>query len=106
MASSVAHDLIVKTMRLLSMARLSHAVRSMDLLDRLFDIARRRNRKIVLPESDDVRVVAAATRLRDQHLARPTLLGAPSTLKKIVIYFFKQKTAYEIIDPRSDKRLK
>jgi phosphotransacetylase len=39
----------------------------MYLLDRLCDIARQRNRKIVLPEGDDPRIVAAATRLRDQH---------------------------------------
>ncbi len=38
----------------------------MDLLDRLFDIARQRNRKIVLPEGDDARIVEAAARLRDQ----------------------------------------
>src|SRR5215475_15066902 len=30
----------------------------MEFLDRLFDIARRRNRKIVLPEGDDPRIVA------------------------------------------------
>jgi phosphotransacetylase len=35
----------------------------MDLLDRLFDNARRRNRKIVLPEGDDARIVSAAARV-------------------------------------------
>jgi phosphotransacetylase len=34
----------------------------MDLIDRLFDIARQRYRKIVLPEGDDARLVAAAAR--------------------------------------------
>ena len=47
----------------------------MDLLARLFDIARRRRRKIVLPEGEDARIVAAALRLRDEktraaHFAR------------------------------------
>ena len=42
----------------------------MDLLDRLFDIARRRNRKIVLPEGDDARIVAAAARLKAEKIAR------------------------------------
>jgi phosphotransacetylase len=36
----------------------------MDLLNKLFDIARHRNRKIVLPEGDDGRIIAAAARLR------------------------------------------
>ena len=34
----------------------------MDLLNRFFDIARRRNRKIVLPEGDDTRIIAASNR--------------------------------------------
>jgi phosphate acetyltransferase len=54
----------------------SHAVRSMDLLSRLFDIARRRRRKIVLPEGDDARIVEAAQRLRAEKLAEPIVLGA------------------------------
>jgi len=77
----------------------------MDLLDRLFDIARRRNRKIVLPESDDTRIVAAATRLRDRYLARPTILGAPAALKKIADDLKISLDGIEIIDPRSDRRL-
>jgi len=48
----------------------------MDLLGRLFDIARRRRRKIVLPEGEDARIVAAAQRLREQKLAEPIVLGA------------------------------
>ena len=78
----------------------------MDLLDRLFDIARRRNRKIVLPESDDARIVAAATRLRDQCLARPIILGAAGVLKKTAVDLKISLDGIEIIDPRSDKRLK
>jgi phosphate acetyltransferase len=48
----------------------------MDLLSRLFDIARQRRRKIVLPEGDDPRIVEAAQRLRDEKLAEPIVLGA------------------------------
>ena len=48
----------------------------MDLLGRLFDIARRRRRKIVLPEGDDPRIVEAAQRLREEKLAEPIVLGA------------------------------
>jgi hypothetical protein len=49
----------------------------MELLDRLFDIARRRNRKIVLPEGDDARIVAAAARIIDQNLGRPICSALP-----------------------------
>jgi phosphate acetyltransferase len=55
----------------------------MDLLDRLLDNARRRNRKIVLPEGDDARIVAAAARLKADKLARPILLGAADAIGKI-----------------------
>jgi phosphate acetyltransferase len=48
----------------------------MDLLSRLFDIARQRRRKIVLPEGDDPRIVEAAQRLREEKLAEPIVLGA------------------------------
>ena len=45
----------------------------MDLLERLFARARRRPRRIVLPEADDARIVAAARRLKDEGLAEPVL---------------------------------
>src|SRR5512141_1830954 len=48
----------------------------MDLLSRLFDIARQRRRKIVLPEGEDARIVEAAQRLREEKLAEPIVLGA------------------------------
>jgi phosphate acetyltransferase len=66
----------------------------MDLLARLFDIARRRRRTIVLPEGDDDRIVEAALRLKNDNLAKPILLGAKSTPAGI-----------ETIDPRSNARL-
>src|SRR5262249_62367977 len=78
----------------------------MELLDRLFDIARRRNRKIVLPEGDDPRIVAAAASLRDQHLARPVLLGDPDTLRAIATDNNVSLDGIEIIDARSDARVK
>jgi phosphate acetyltransferase len=73
----------------------------MDLLSRLFDIARQRQRKIVLPEGDDARIVEAALRLKNEKLARPILLGARDAIAS-------QGTSLEgieIADPRSDARL-
>lgn len=84
----------------------SHAVRSMDLLDRLFDNARRRNRKIVLPEGEDARIVSAAARLKADKLARPVLIGAAETIGKIAGQEKVSLDGIDVVDPRSDARLK
>jgi len=84
----------------------SHAVRNMKLLDRLFDIARRRNRKIVLPEGDDSRVIIAAARLVDEKLGRPVLLGAVNRLGKIADDLNVSLKGVEIADPGSDPRVR
>ena len=77
----------------------------MDLLDRLFDNARRRDRKIVLPEGDDARIVAAAARLKADKLARPILLGAADAIGKIASQEKVSLDGIDIVDPRSDTRL-
>jgi phosphate acetyltransferase len=76
----------------------------MELLDRLFDIARRRNRKIVLPEGDDQRIVAAAARLVSQNMGRPILLGAPTSVAKAATQSDVSLDGIEILDPRSETR--
>jgi phosphate acetyltransferase len=78
----------------------------MDLLDRLLDNARRRDRKIVLPEGDDARIVAAAARLKAEKLARPVLIGAADIIGKIASQEKVSLDGIDIIDPRSDARLK
>src|SRR4029078_12863485 len=78
----------------------------MDLLDRLLDNARRRNRKIVLPEGDDARIVAAAARLKADKLARPILLCAADAIAKIASKKKVSLDGIDIVDPRSDARLK
>ena len=45
----------------------------MDVLERLFERARRTRRRIVLPETGDERIVEAARRLKDEGLAEPIL---------------------------------
>lgn len=77
----------------------------MDLTDRLFDIARRRYRKIVLPEGDDARVVAAAARLVADKLAQPILIGTRDAITQHAADLKVSLDGIEIADPRSDKRL-
>ena len=77
----------------------------MDLLDRLFDIARRHNRKIVLPEGDDERIISAAARLKAEKIAQPVLFGNADALHKIADDQKVSLDGIEIVDPRSDARL-
>ncbi|HYC18165.1 MAG TPA: phosphate acetyltransferase [Pseudolabrys sp.] len=77
----------------------------MELLDRLFDIARQRSRKIVLPEGNDTRVIAAAARLVDEKIGRPILLGRADVLAKIAADQHVSLKGVEIADPLSDPRV-
>lgn len=77
----------------------------MDLLDKLLDIARRRDRKIVLPEGDDVRVVAAAARLKNEKIARPILLGPRDAIEKAAGEAKVSLDGIAFADPRSDARV-
>jgi phosphate acetyltransferase len=89
----------------LAYATYSHTVRSMDLIDSLFDSARRRYRKIVLPEGEDARIVAAAARLKSEKLAQPILLGAADAVGKIASETGVSLDGITVIDPRSDAKL-
>jgi len=77
----------------------------MELIDRLFDIARRRYRKIVLPEGEDARIIAAAVRLKNERIAQPILLGASDATAKIAAEIGLSLDGIELIDPRNDARL-
>jgi phosphate acetyltransferase len=77
----------------------------MDLLNRLFDIARQRNRKIVLPEGDDERIMAAAARLAREKIASPILLGHAEEIARIAGQHNVSLSGIEIADPPSDARL-
>ena len=51
----------------------------MDILERLFERARARRARIVLPETGDERIVEAARRLHAERLAEPILPGDPQS---------------------------
>ncbi|HZD90523.1 MAG TPA: phosphate acetyltransferase [Pseudolabrys sp.] len=77
----------------------------MDLADKLFDIARQRRRKVVLPEGDDTRVVAAAARLVKERLAQPILVGAISAIEQAARSVDVSLDGIEAIDPRTSAKL-
>ena len=77
----------------------------MDLLNKLFDIARQRDRKIVLPEGNDARIIAAGARLASEKIARPVLLGVADEIARIASDQKVSLAGIEIVDPRNDSRL-
>jgi phosphate acetyltransferase len=77
---------------------------SMDPIERCFDIARHRHFKIVLPEGEDARVLAAARSLIEREIARPVVLGAAEALAKTAASAGIVLQGIEVIDPRSDAR--
>ena len=78
----------------------------MDLLDRLFDIARRRERKIVLPEGEDARIVAAAARLKAERIAQPILLGAADAIAALAAEAKISLDGIALVDPRKRRNCK
>jgi phosphate acetyltransferase len=76
----------------------------MDPVERCFDIARRRHFKIVLPEGEDARVLAAARGLIEREIARPIVLGSPDALAKAAAAAGIALEGIEAVDPRSDPR--
>ena len=76
----------------------------MDPVERCFDIARRRHFKIVLPEGEDARVIAAARGLIEREIAHPIVLGAPDAIAKTARAAGIALDGIETADPRNDPR--
>ncbi len=77
----------------------------MDQIDRILDTARRRNLKVVLPEGDDPRILAAARRLKDEGLAVPILIGPAEGVAKAGAAAGVNYRDIEMVDPAKDARL-
>ncbi len=58
----------------------------MDVLEKLFQRARRQPRRIVLPEVGDERIIEAARRLKDEGLAEPILPLDPQSSPRLALY--------------------
>jgi phosphate acetyltransferase len=76
----------------------------MDPVERCFDTARRRHFKIVLPEGEDARVLAAARGLIEREIAHPIVLGALDAIAKAASAAGIALDGIEIADPRNDPR--
>jgi phosphate acetyltransferase len=70
----------------------------MDLVQGFFETARKRRLRVVLPEGEDARILAAARRLKDEGLAEPIVLGASKEAGVDL-------SGLTLIDPRTDARL-
>lgn len=73
----------------------------MDVIQGLIDTARKRRLRVVLPEGEDARIVAAARRLKDEGIATPIVLGAPEVVRAAGV----DLDGLTVIDPRTDARL-
>ena len=78
----------------------------MNPIERCFDTARSRHFKVVLPEGDDIRVLAAARGLSDREIAHPIMLGAADAIAAMARGAGITLDGIETVDPRSDPRLK
>jgi phosphate acetyltransferase len=77
----------------------------MDLLATLIDIARQRRRKVVLPEGDDARVIAAAVRLVKERIAQPILIGGISAIEQTATSLGLPLDGIALVDARKDAKL-
>jgi phosphate acetyltransferase len=77
----------------------------MALLDRLFAIARRVRRRIVLPEGEDARILLAARRLMDERLGLPIVLGAAEAVGAAAAAAGVDIGGIPLIDPREAHKL-
>lgn len=77
----------------------------MSLLDRLFEAARRKRAKVVLPEGDDARILAAARRLLEERIATPILLGEKAAIARAAENANIDLGGIELADPASDERV-
>jgi phosphate acetyltransferase len=55
----------------------------MDIIQSFVEKAKKNPRKIVYPEGEDERVIAAAAKVKEMGMAQPVILGNPEVIKKI-----------------------
>ncbi|HVT26904.1 MAG TPA: phosphate acetyltransferase [Lacipirellulaceae bacterium] len=71
----------------------------MDLVEQFIMSAKGRDQSVVLPEGADARVVAAARRLVDEHIARPIVIGSPDEIDKAAFQAGVSANGFETVNP-------
>lgn len=77
----------------------------MELLERFRAEARRNPQRIVLPEGEDERVIAAAVRLASEGLVRPIVLGDPAAIESLAATRGWSLEGVTILEPASSEYL-
>lgn len=67
--------------------------------------ARGKNLSVVLPEGRDERIIQAASRLWDEGIARPIVLGSPEQIEAATVKAGIALDGITTIDPRTDEKL-
>ena len=71
----------------------------MSVIDQIREKARQRRCRIVLPEGEEPRTVAAAIQVRQLALAEPLLLGRPAVIRDIAAAAGMDPSGLQIMDP-------
>ena len=73
------------------------------IIDKMKDKIRGKNKVLVLPEGDDIRILKAAVRLHKENLCKPLLLGDVSIIEKLAQENNLDIEEMEILNPLEDK---
>ena len=73
-------------------------------MDKITSRARQANKKIVLPEADDPRVLKAARQITDLRYARVTLLGNEAAIRGLASQHGVDLSGVELVDPMTDSK--
>src|SRR5580700_5634752 len=77
----------------------------MTLIEKLKSRARVRPQRIVLPEGEDPRIVAAAAAITREGFAKTTLLGRKKVIEAVAADLNAPLTNISIVDPATSSRL-
>jgi phosphate acetyltransferase len=75
----------------------------MNVMERIYQEAKRLGKTIALPEGTDERVVKAAVIAKEKGLARPVLIGKKDDIKDLLTRIGSETTAVDIVDPNQAK---
>jgi phosphate acetyltransferase len=77
----------------------------MDVVGSFKEKAKQKNLSVVLPEGRDERIIQAARILRDEHVARPIVLGRPEQIEAAITKAGVNLDGIETIDPKTSDKL-